>query len=285
MLHKRTALIAALALLPVAVAPAASAHTRAGGYQQIATNAPRDWQTPYQLKAGIPVVEYPWGIGQQQNPVTTAQYGLANWSLWWRYRDQKRLVAAKRAADWLVYTQRSTGKWTYKFPWPAAGQYAWLKAGWSSALAQGQALSLLGRAYRRWRNPMYLRAIRRGLRPLTRHVKDGGLARWHNGGLYFEEYPTEQPNFVMNGMAQTLLGLYDVADLEPRAQQLFDRGVRTLARSMHEFDAGTYSIYSLASPNPCPPGYNPLIRDQLRALSKITGQRVFAMYAERWSAP
>lgn len=269
-----------------ATAAPANAHSRDGAYMQMAAKMAPDWSTPYELVDGVPYVGY--DSFKAFNPVTVAQYGLAQWSLWWRHRDRGRLVKARRAAAWLLKRQRARGDWTYSFAWRAAGASTPLAPGWSSALAQGQALSLLGRFYRRTRDRRYLRAIRRAIVPLATPVRRGGLARWYRGGLYFEEYPTARRNFVLNGHIQTLVGLHDVADIAGRrAQSLLRRGTRTMARSIGEFDlpGRRMSVYSLAWRKPPPPSYNPLIRDMLRLLSKVSGRRTFARYADRWSAP
>lgn len=261
-------------------------HSRHGGYQEMAHNVPRDWKSAYPLVDGLPQVPYP-GAGPQFNPSTISAYGLANWSIWYRHGDKAPLVNAKRAADWLVNNQKKSGKWTYGFDYTPAGSQQPLQSGWSSALAQGQAMSLLGRAYNRWKDPKYLDAIHRALVPMRTSVPNKGLARWHNGGIYFEEYPTAQKNFVLNGNLQALLGLYDVSDISPVARSLFDRGVQTAARSVGEFDEpGQHrSFYSQASHMAPPVSYNPLIRDQLRDLSNVTGRQIFRRYANRWSAP
>jgi hypothetical protein len=261
--------------------PVAAAHTRAGEYLEMGTRLPRDWRSPYELVRGVPLVDY--GTFKARNPVTTAQYGLANFSLWLRYGDRFRWSAAERAARWLVNTQTDRGAWLYRFPLDAPGGGP-LPVPWMSALAQGQAMSLLGRVYRYTGDRTQSRAIERALGPLRQPVRDGGLARWYRRGLFFEEYPDPSAlNFVLNGDAQALLGLYDVADIADGATSLFERGVRTLARTLPEFDLGSCSGYSLKLLSPPPPNYVPLIQDMLRALAKVTGRSVFSHYAERWT--
>lgn len=143
----------------------AGTYNRTGFYQTMG-QLPRDWKSPYPLVNGIPMVDY--GTYTARNPVTAAQYGLASYSLWIRYHDGFRWAAAKRVADWLVRTQHKNGEWEYAFPEPAPGSSQVLAPGWASALAQGQALSLLGRVYRHTHAARYLGAIQSGLVPLDR---------------------------------------------------------------------------------------------------------------------
>lgn len=261
----------------------AKTYSRDGFYQTMG-QLPRDWKSPYPLVGGVPMVDY--GTFTARNPVTAAQYGLANYSLWLHYHDGYRWAAAKRVTDWLVRTQHKDGEWEYSFPEPAPGSSETLAPGWASALAQGQALSLLGRVYRHDHVVRYLNAIRSALAPLNTPVPRGGLKRAYDGGIFFEEYPTKQINFSLNGDLQTLIGLYDVSDLVPLAKSLFSNAVATIARSLPTFDSHAgYSYYSLALLTPCPPGYNAAIRDELTILTQVTGRPTFARYAQRWTAP
>jgi hypothetical protein len=242
---------------------------------------PRDWQSPYRLADGIPLVPYPAGL--HTNPTTAATYGLASWSLWTRYHDRPRLRAATRVAEWLLATQRRDGTWRYRFAYVNPGIAVNLGAGWTSAMAQGQAISLLGRIYRKTRHRRYLTAIRRALAPLTHSVTHGGLARHHGGGLWFEEYPTDPPSYVLNGFMFTLLGLADVHDLARLARRQFARGYRCLKASLPDYDNGDISFYSATARIDPPPSYQPLIRELLRDLDRFRPSRRVRFYAAKWS--
>jgi heparosan-N-sulfate-glucuronate 5-epimerase len=273
-------LLGALALIPAPAPAAATKPPRYGVYYSM-HGLPRDWRSPYRLVDGVPMVDYAWG--PERNPVTSAQYGLAVYSLWATYHDPGRLNQATRVADWLVRTQTASGKWLYDFAFQPPGSPE-LAAGWSSGLAQGQAVSLLERAYHRRPRARYLRAIHRALRPLERTVEQGGLARYWDGNLYFEEYSTPQPNYVMNGDGQALIGLYEAEPLDPAARRLFTSGVAGLAHTLYLFDSHQgLSYYNAVSKTFAPPSYNPIIRLMLRDLTRMTGRQIFAQYAEIWN--
>ena len=281
--------VAALAIgLVVLLAPvAASAHSRLGEYQNMG-HAPRDWQTPYPVRDGVPLVDY--GSFRAANPVTAAQYGLASWSLWMRYGDRPRLRAALRVADWLVRTQRRSGEWTYEFDYTSPGTTMALHAPWGSALAQGQGVSLLRRVYEQTRRHTYVRAARRALTPLRCEVKDGGLAVARAGGLMFEEYPTERPSLPLNGHLQTLIGLYDMSDISRRARRLFRRGVVAIVRVLPEYDAGGgWSLYDLVhevgfAPVRALPDYHAAHVRLLRLLYRLSPHAAFRVWADRWAS-
>jgi heparosan-N-sulfate-glucuronate 5-epimerase len=279
--------LASAALLALAFANIAVAHSRTGGYECMAQGLPRDWRTPYQLIHGIPMVDY--GTHRDRNPVTSAQYGLASWSLWIRYHDRWRLRAALRVADWLVHTQRTTGKWVYTFPYMGPGSTMPLPVPWGSALAQGQAISLLRRAYQHRQGAVYLRAARRALGPLERTVDARGLLRHHADGIMFDEYPTAAPTLPLNGDLQTLIGLYDLSDLSPTARRLFRHGIATAARVLPEYNAGGgRSLYDLVYESGfprllAPDSYHEAHIQELRILDALSPHAAFRRYAALWS--
>jgi hypothetical protein len=282
-------LIAATALGVLLMAAPSSAHTRLGGYQDMARTLPKDWKSPYPLLGGTPIVDY--GSFRARNPVTTSQYGLASWSLWVRYGHRSRLRDAMRAARWLVRHQHRDGTWRYAFRYRVPGTDAFLEEGWASGLAQGQAVSLLRRAYSRASRVRFLRAGRRALRSLRKPAREGGLARWYRNHVWFEEYPLPSSrNLVLNGMQQTVLGLYDMADKSRVARRLYRRGVESVAVLLPLFDAPSgRSYYSLGHlfgypPLLAPEGYHVAHAALLRQLNALSPHAVFLRYAKHWEA-
>jgi heparosan-N-sulfate-glucuronate 5-epimerase len=282
------ALAAPPAPTPAQITKAYLRHERTGEYQYFGL-LPADWKAPYALdRDGVPLVDYPGG--PEHNPVTTAQYGLAQWTIGLRHRRPGRVRIAIRMADWLVRTQRHpSGKWLYRFDYrvPGAGV---LPAPWASALAQGQAISLLRRAYARTGKARYLSAARRALRPLRRPVSEGGLLRRWRGSPSFEEYPTrEAPTFVLNGFQQCLLGLYDLSDLSPVSRRLFRRGMDALVAILPAYDMGngwsTYSLAHLYWPSPrtaATASYHLSHVGMLRLLDRLRPNGRLQRYSRLW---
>jgi hypothetical protein len=265
-------------------------HSRVGVYEAFGL-LPGDWQTPYARdRQGVPLVDY--AFGRAYNPTTTAQYGLANWTLGLRHHSRDRIRVALRMADWLVRTQdRPSGKWLYRFALRAPGADEELPNPWYSALAQGQALSLLRRAYNRSGRRAYLAAARRGLRPFERSVARGGVVRRFHGRAFYEEYPTRAgPNYVLNGFMQSLLGLHDLADVSPTARRLFRSAFPTLPRILPLYDlGGGVSAYSLAylhwptSRTAAEPSYHLAHVGLLMLMNRFRPSLVLRRYARAWS--
>src|SRR5690606_14382973 len=100
--------------------------------------------------AGVIMVKR--GSGYIYNPVTISQYGLQEWSYYRRSGDALHLNRALRQARWLIANQhQASGTWRYDYAFSVGGFDETLEAGWISAMAQGQAMSLLTRLH--WHFP------------------------------------------------------------------------------------------------------------------------------------
>ena len=92
---------------------------------------------PGKLKNGLPVVKYV--DFEFVNPVGAAQNGLANLQLFWDTGDEFYLTKALNITKALVYYGKSeNGSLVWRYPIDNRGHINWL-----SAMAQGQAASLL----------------------------------------------------------------------------------------------------------------------------------------------
>jgi heparosan-N-sulfate-glucuronate 5-epimerase len=235
---------------------------------------------------GVPVARYP-GVGYRANPVSVAQYGLDAYSRFVRGGGPSDERAAFRAANWLVAHQQAEGRWLYSFDFRLPGGS--VSAPWASALAQGQAMSLLERAYVKSHRHRYLQAALDALAPLQQQVSTGGLQRCFRGDCrqpFFEEYPTRRPSEVLNGFMFTLLGLYDLASVAPRsdARRLYLAGRRTLSAALPDYDRDGVARYDLASAQVASQDYQAVHVYLLRALDSLGPNAEYRYYARRWEA-
>lgn len=232
---------------------------------------------------GVPLVYYK-GIGYQANPVTASQYGLHAYDLWLQHHQATQLVVVERVADWLVHRQTSDGRWLYHFDFTFVGGH--MTAPWSSALAQGQAMSLLERAYRVTGRRVYLRAAITALRPLDARPGSTPFVQCYEtcGHPFFEEYPTNPRSDVLNGFMFTLIGLYDLASAAPRSQAgaLYKAGVGTLRLALPRYDNDGVALYCLSSSKLATQNYQAIHVYLLRALNSLHPDPVLRFYAQRW---
>jgi heparosan-N-sulfate-glucuronate 5-epimerase len=276
-------------LLLLAAAAPAPASADVGPYLDSATQPPlmasRGPATyPVMGPEGVPQVGYASG-GVHDNPTTVAQYGLQQWSWWATSRQGGHLTAALTAADWLLRHQRPDGAWAYGFDFVSAGVPA--PAPWISAMAQGQAISLLVRAHSATGDVRYLNAALLALGPFQRPVGQGGVVSDWEGVPWFELYAVPNAQHVLNGFEYALLGLSDLAPHSPVAATLFQQGVASLAARIARFDvpaqrgqlyAGAGAGRYLADPN-----YERAHVLLTQEIARRSGQPTIALYAARWA--
>jgi heparosan-N-sulfate-glucuronate 5-epimerase len=251
-----------------------------------------DYGGDYDL-SGIPQLDYHGHIGLQYNPIAIAQYGLGNYNLYRRTADPARRKKFLLIADWLrdhlEPNAHGLAVWHHHFNWEYRDT---LKAPWYSALAQGQGISVLVRAWKESGEARYLEAAQRAMESFRKSVTEGGVAFTDDvGDLWFEEYIVSPPTHILNGFIWATWGVYDyfLATKEKFAQVLFARAVQTLLRNLDRFDLGFWSLYEQSGtrlPMVASNFYHRLHIVQLRIMHRLSGALTendkFAEVADRW---
>lgn len=242
-------------------------------------------------REGIPMLDYRGHVGLQYNPIAIAQWGLGNHDLWVRTGDAERRSRFARAAEWLVANLEPNAAglhvWPHRFRWE---YQTLLPAGWYSALAQGQGLSLLVRAHRALGEERYLSAAERVLETFFHEMEEGGVIHTDRAGhLWLEEVIVSPPTHILNGMMWASWGLYDhwLHTGSDRARTRWEDAVRTLLARLGDFDLGYWSKYDIAGApleNPASAFYHALHVVQLRVMARLSGDRRFLDWAERWDS-
>jgi hypothetical protein len=235
------------------------------------------------------------------HPVLSAQCGLKAFGRYLRGTEAD-LSEAITYADHLLDLQGDSGGFEYPFAWRYYLTGEDLPAGWTSGMAQGQAMSLLARALMATGDTRYLEGGRMALQHLTTPTEDDGvmttLADLHpslSDFIFFEEYVSDPPNYTLNGYMFALLGLYDWSQLpsaysadQESASVYFEQGIRTLVRLLPYYDLGSWSAYDLGyitfkaeAPN-VSNSYHGVHLYLLRALYSVTGEPLLLEYFRKW---
>lgn len=237
---------------------------------------------PIDLRAKAQVMRASSTFGGFYVPV--AQYGLGCYERWLAGDSEDWLRCALNTATFLVNRQEPDGAWLHPKPFPHT--FA-LRAPWVCAMAQGEAASLLVRVYLETGEEAYADAARRAVAPLTRPTAEGGVCADLGDGLWPEEFPATPPALVLNGAIFAWWGLHDVGvglDDES-ATEAFEAGVDTLARHLHRFDTGSWSLYCLRRFPVAPVAssfYHQLHIDQLAAMNLLSPRSELEAIRERW---
>ncbi len=221
--------------------------------------------------------------------VVRIQWGLGCFERYVANEGEQWLAGAVSCAEELLRRQHAGGAQDGGFLHhePLAHTFG-LRPPWISAMAQGEAASLLLRVARETGQERFAQAAERALLPLGRDSAEGGVRALLDGEPFPEEYPTQPPSFVLNGGIFAIWGVHDVAVAlaQQQGRDRFERLLDTLAANIHRWDTGYWSRYDLF-PHPianlASSFYHDLHINQLRAMQRLAPRPQLAETAERWA--
>ena len=158
-----------------------------------------------------------------------------------------------------------------------------------SAMIQGEAMSVLCRAFEFTGDERYLNFAIRLLPSFQREMEENGVVGIisYNNCKWYEEYPFYPLQHVLNGMIYSLWGLRDLSmasGLED-AEKLYTTGIEYVNKSLPLFDSGHWSYYRVAEKGNnyvSSMMYHNLHICQLRALFYQTGIESFRDYSDKF---
>ena len=252
----------------------------------------------YMDKDGVVRLNYHGNIGVQYNPNAVAQKALGHYE---KYLDgcdegdgdQQRQAFLMQANYFLGHGREVKDGvllWEYNFPFEMRN---YLESPWRSALAQGQAISVLVRAHGLTGDDRYAKAAQKGYNAFRYLAKDheGGVLDKHDGEVWLEEYIVEPHNHVLNGFIWAMWGVreYAVYFDDQHAKQLWNDCLDTLKSNLHRYDLGFWTTYDWPHGRneslPTMPSslyYQRLHAVQMDACYNLTGDVIFKEYGERW---
>lgn len=176
--------------------------------------------------------------------------------------------------------------WPFPFPLrtPPVGP------NWISGMTQGQALSLLTRAFAMTQSARTAEVAHRAARSFCYSVEEGGVvSQSRSGALFIEEVAqAHTPTIrILNGCLYGLFGLYEYLrsfdDVE--LQPVLERCLEGVDELLPLFDMGWWSRYSLGLRwNIATDYYHDVHIRQLRRLATDLNRPEYERYAERWEA-
>lgn len=249
---------------------------------------------------GIPYVNYT--TFNSYNTTTISLFALQAYDRFVERGNAKDKIQFLRLAEWIATNQtEECGCWYHDFDFTYPLLNETIRKPWISAMTQGLAISVMTRAYLLTGNVRYAQVAERALIPFSRKVEQGGIARSFsitgNGDdsgqtQFYEEYPTgPHPTYTLNGFMFSLIGLYDLSLLpNSRAEDLFQKGLRTLRVAVPLYDLGDGSSYDLVHltrpPKPVHHdlGYHLVHITLLNALGSATGDSNLLWYRDQWNS-
>lgn len=204
------------------------------------------------------------------------QYGLASYDLYLSSskKDKSMLDKVIACANLGVENQQEDGAWvTFAYETP---EYPY------SAMAQGEGVSLLIRAYNETHDEKYMRSLKKAMVFMLKPFEKGGPTLYSENGVFLYECPKDP--LILNGWIFSFWGLWDYCLTVPEdtdAKNVLDKTLKTMVKWLPKFDLCYWSMYEDGK-RICSPFYHKLHVAQLNVMYDLTGQEAFKYYAERW---
>lgn len=250
----------------------------------------RGYYIDMRVKAAEPNWPPPWVSETGDLYVDIAQWALGAYERYLSGDGEVWLDAALAAGKELVTQQQKGGEldgaFWHRFDYPHTFPVA---APWISAMAQGEAASVLVRLYLETKNEEFADAALRALGPVDVAQSEGGAQGRLDGEAFPEEYPTNPASLVLNGSMFALWGYYDVGTglQESSVLETWNTRIDTLAANLHRWDTGFWSRYDLyphVMKNVASSFYHTLHISQLEAMSTLVPHPEFPATRARFAA-
>ena len=241
----------------------------------------------------IPKTFYPRLRKAVYNPLYIASRALFFFS---KVRDEenreKNLKYFLNHVNWLRDNLRLSthddvkyGVWEYHFRYPY-GIYK-IEPPWRSAMAQGEGITALNRAYGVTGDVSYLEYAKYALNAFFVDVKNGGVTyKDGNNDWWFEEYAGKDgvESRVLNGAIYAVIDIYEFWQTtgDKDAQALFAKGVNSIKNRLDQYDAGWWTYYDAIGTIATKKYHNVHIK-LVKELYDITGDKIFLEYSKKWS--
>lgn len=232
---------------------------------------------------GVPLIKIDGNY--EYSPVNICQYGFILHARWYEKNDKKtleNLLACIQQLEKIKVENNQYAIWYNPFD---DKKYA-IKAPWPSAMAQGEVISLYLRVYQITQDESLLATAKKAYKFMNIPVEEGGVKRIDtHGNLWYEEYPSVPPSYVLNGFIYALFGLYDLYRITKNdlIKNDIDACLETLRNNLKKFDAGYWSYYDLRKKELVRYYYQKNVHvPQMKVLYSLTNDKVFEKYYQKW---
>jgi hypothetical protein len=234
-------------------------------------------------KNGIPY--YNLDAKPTYKPVITIQYALMCYDLLKKgIETEENTLKIKKCLKWLD-DKKEHFKDSYIWRNEYNEQYD-IQKGWVSGMYQGQAISFYLRAYQLFNDITYLKTAEKIFNSFDISFEEGGFKRVdENGCLWFEEYPTDKPSYVLNGFIYAMFGIFDFYRVTKRddAKLLWDSCTHTLEININKYDVWYWSIYDQLNEQLVSYYYQRNVHIPLmQIMHRLTHNDIYLNYANKW---
>lgn len=233
---------------------------------------------------GVPMISDQNG-GFYYSTVNICQYAFIIHAEYIEKQEENSRVKLKSCIDVLEKLKTETNNHVYWSIHKYNKRYD-LAPPWVGAMDQGQALSLYTRYYQVSKEDYYLNQAKKITAYFEVDMEKGGFKRIdENGNVWFEEYPSSQPSFVLNGFIYAIYGLIDFyrVNNDKKIKKMIDKCFMTIKESIHLYDSGYWSYYDQLKKELVRYYYQKNVHvPQLESIYLLTNDKIFLKYYKKW---
>lgn len=211
-------------------------------------------------------------------PISIFQYALGLWDLYLLEKSEEKKTQFIVICKWITDHQSEDGSWNCFGP-------IGYKSMTVSSMGQGEAISVLLRAYLISKDDLWLNAAQSAVEFMITDLNNGGTLRIEDDDIVFEEYADLEGSkkSVLNGWIFSLFGVYDYLKIknDNKIRKIYNNSLNTLKRNLSCYDCGYWSLYDRTG-RIASPAYHDLHIELLTVLSDISGDDTFMTFAEKW---
>lgn len=228
---------------------------------------------------GFPIRQYEGKV--LYNYTTLCSYALAHWQVYLETGNKQYTEQVFKTVGFLKKHHEVTTYGGIVFPFK----------GKLSAMNQGEALSVVARAYEYSGDPSLITFANNILKAYNISVSDYGVLGQFNDmtDVYWYEERAEVPHkHILNGMIYAMIGLYEISIVMPElvvAKELYENGLKYLGKALPLFDNGYWSWYWVDESKPnytASVMYHNLHICQLKHLYKLSGSPELKHFADQF---
>jgi len=219
------------------------------------------------------------------HPTKRAQYALAHWNAYLTHGDDEQKEAFMTHAHWLLAHESHLSNNASGWPITIAATEYHASQLWLSALTQGNAISVLMRAYQLTQEDAFLQTARRAVRTFELDILDGGVSTpIGDNGVFFEEVAVYPAAHILKGYILALFGLYDYITLtkDSTIEAVIQRSITASHTLIDAFDTGYWTYSDLLHKRLASQSCHSLHITLLEAFARYSGCEHCAALATRW---
>ena len=213
-------------------------------------------------------------------------YAASNYNKYLKTGKDEYLKCFMKIVDWLCESFSDYGEFG---GWLSEHFIYGCNNPYLSSLTQGRGISLMIRALSVEEKEIYGIMAKKTLNSFNISCEEGGILKKDGNDYWYMEYPCNMfKSIVLNGFITSLTGPYDYYNYfgDAFAKKLFMRGVDTVKKNIHKFELDLpflkWTRYDDKKLFFATGHYHRMHIEQLEWLYKITDEKIFEEYKDKW---